>query len=71
MIVVSTLLNIAYLLPIPIRGFMDGDEQKGSEEISEAPLACLLAIGITSAGCVALFFYAPELLELLAGGFER
>ena len=70
-IVVSTLLNIAYLLPIPIRGFMDGDEQKGSKEISEAPLACLLAIGVTSAGCVALFFYAPELLKLLAEGFER
>ena len=70
-IVVSTLLNIAYLLTIPIRGFMDGDEQKGSKEISEAPLACLLAIGVTSAGCVALFFYAPELLKLLAEGFER
>ena len=70
-IVVSTLLNIAYLLPIPIRGFMDGDEQKGSKEISEAPLACLLAIGVTSAGCVALFFYAPELLKHLAEGFER
>ena len=70
-IVVSTLLNIAYLLPIPIRGFMDGDEQEGSKGISEAPLACLLAIGITSVGCVALFFYAPQLVEFLAGGFER
>ena len=70
-IVVSTLLNIAYLLPIPIRGFMDGDEQEGSKGISEAPLACLLAIGITSVGCVALFFYAPQLVEFLEGGFKR
>ena len=74
-IIISTLLNVAYLLPIPIRAFVDGgksdgkvDRNEATSGISEAPLPCLLAIGVTSTGCVALFFFAPQLMEFLAGG---
>jgi multicomponent Na+:H+ antiporter subunit D len=35
------------------------------EGIHEAPLPCLIAIGITSLGCLALFFF-PDLLYELA-----
>ena len=32
--------------------------------IREAPLACLLAIGMTALGCVGLFFYADALYAI-------
>ena len=42
-LVISSLLNIAYLLPIPLRAFfkVDRDAPAG---ITEAPAACLIAI---------------------------
>jgi len=71
-LMVSSLLNIAYLLPIPIRGFFlappDGPTRP---PIKEAPIACVLALGFTAIGCVVLFFYADEVYRLLvplAGG---
>ena len=58
----SSLLAIAYLLPIPIRAFFpaNGDSTNGNwsrSEVREAPWPSLLAMGITSLGCLALFFY--------------
>ncbi|MBL4623004.1 MAG: hypothetical protein JKY89_11440, partial [Immundisolibacteraceae bacterium] len=43
-LLVSSLLNIAYLLPIPIRAFYGGDNTAGKVTIKEAPLMCLLAM---------------------------
>lgn len=63
-LVLSTLLNVAYLLPVPVRGFMSND---GDAQIKEAPIACLIALAITCAGCVALFFFAGPLLQFIAG----
>jgi multicomponent Na+:H+ antiporter subunit D len=62
----SSLLNIAYLLPIPIRAFLNpqGDNSDG-KQIQEAPLACILAIIITALGCVALFVYPEPLYRLV------
>jgi len=64
----SSLLNIAYLLSIPIRGFFcratPGPE--GAEAIRE-PLACRIAIGVTAAGCIVLFFVPGPLLHLAEG----
>jgi multicomponent Na+:H+ antiporter subunit D len=67
-LLVSSLLNIAYMLVIPIRGFFlspagEGDASGG---ISEAPKACLLAMGITSIACVLLFIYPDYLYQLVA-----
>ncbi|HID81581.1 MAG TPA: monovalent cation/H+ antiporter subunit D family protein [Chromatiales bacterium] len=68
----SSLLNIAYLLPIPIRAFFgkpDGGEHY--TEIKEAPKTILLAMIITSTTCVLLFFYPDpfyQLATLAAGG---
>lgn len=65
-LLISSLLNIIYLLPIPIRGFMyQADEHRG--EIHEAPISCLLAMAITSLGCLILFFYPQPLYELMQG----
>jgi multicomponent Na+:H+ antiporter subunit D len=75
-LLISSLLNIAYLLPIPIRAFYgtaDGaSTTSGSAEavkINEAPLFCLLAMAISASGCVLLFFYPQPLYELVSALF--
>ncbi len=64
-LMVSSMLNIAYLLPLPVRAFMAKPSTDLPDKITEAPLPCLIAIGVTSLGCLALFFY-PDLLYQLA-----
>ena len=71
-LLVSSLLNIVYLLPIPVRGFfskaLDGND---FSEVKEAPLSCLIAMVMTSAACLLLFFYPDPFYELAlnaAGG---
>ena len=63
-LMVSTLLNIAYLIPVPIRAFVGKADAGGDIQIREAPIACLLAMGVTVAGCVALFFNPTWIVEL-------
>jgi multicomponent Na+:H+ antiporter subunit D len=65
-LMISSVLNIAYLLPIPIRGFFARSGEPREEGIREAPLPCLIAIGITTLACLVLFF-DPHLLFALAG----
>jgi len=64
-LMISSLLSTAYLLPVPIRAFFAGADSTENTGIKEAPLPCLIAIGITTAGCLLLFFY-PDLLYALA-----
>ena len=61
----SSLLNIAYLLPVPVRGFF-GKAKDGTEyvQIKEAPISCLLAMVFTSLACIVLFFYPGPFYEL-------
>jgi multicomponent Na+:H+ antiporter subunit D len=72
-LMISSLLNILYLLPIPIRAFFSKpDSGEHYTEIAEAPKSMLLAMVITSSACVILFFYpAPfsRLAALAAGGY--
>ena len=76
-IIVSTLLNAAYFLPIVYAAFFRAPENNQGNEIkgrhAEAPLTVLLAITVTAAGTVVLFFFPDLPLELalqLAGGSE-
>lgn len=69
-LLISSLLNVAYLLPIPIRGFFNGSS-KHNVEIREAPLPCLIAIGLTSAGCILLFFFPQQLYELMQQAIQH
>ncbi len=65
-LMVSSLLNIAYLLPIPFKAFFGrapGAPRGGG--VKEAPLPCLIAIGMTSTACLVLFFYPDPILDLL------
>ena len=71
-LMVSSLLNIAYLIPIPIRAFFskpaDGSEPPA---FHEAPAFCVAALSFTALGCIILFFLADEVYQLLvplAGG---
>ena len=64
-LLLSSLLNIAYLLPIPLRAFFAPAPAGSLVGVREAPLPCRLAIGFTSLGCVALFLY-PEPLYRMA-----
>lgn len=68
-LMISSLLNIAYLLPLPIKAFFYPQEGPDTpwhrSEIKEAPLPMLLALSITSFGCLALFFYPQPLLDLI------
>ena len=66
-LMISSLLNIAYLLPIPIRAFAPGENTKTPTAhvgIKEAPLPSLIALSITTIGCVILFVYPQPLYEL-------
>jgi multicomponent Na+:H+ antiporter subunit D len=76
-LMLSSLLNVAYLLPIPFKAFFgtrppdDGlswNTPRESEKatIEEAPLPCLIAIGLTATGCVALFLFPGPIFDLLA-----
>jgi multicomponent Na+:H+ antiporter subunit D len=84
-LMVSSLLNVAYLLPIPFRGFFastednppvnaghdhdmehdHGHDHGRAKGIKEAPVACLIAIAISSAGCLVLFFWPDPVYDLM------
>jgi multicomponent Na+:H+ antiporter subunit D len=65
-LMLSTVLNIAYLLPIPVRAFFGAEEDVGSGGITEAPIACLIAIGVTTAMCLVLFLFPHTVYQLTA-----
>ena len=69
-LMVSSLLNVAYLIPVAVRGFLPagGAGNPGSGErwqIKEAPLFCLLPLCFTAIACIVLFFFADELYAFL------
>ena len=72
-LMVSSLLNIAYLVPIPILAFMapaggedsvDGNES-GGWKIKEGPMLCVVPLCITAVGSVVLFFFANQIYQWL------
>ena len=64
-LMVSSLLNIAYLLAIPARAFFSKASQEHVYTGGEAPVSCLIAMAISSLMCVYLFIY-PEPFYTLA-----
>ena len=70
-LMISSLLNIVYLLPIALRGFyakapnIDGGVDGGVAKIKEAPIFCLIPILITALGCIVLFFMFADLAAYL------
>jgi multicomponent Na+:H+ antiporter subunit D len=65
-LMISSLLNIGYLLPIVVRGFFFAPEGGAQRpRIKEAPLFCVVPLCVTAAGCIVLFFFADEIYRLL------
>jgi len=64
-LMLSTLLNIAYLLPIPLRAFFKPAATVQPAGWSEAPASSLWAITITTTVCILLFLYPTPLIDLL------
>ena len=64
----SSLLSIAYLLPVSLRAFSSAPGERTSAEaaeIREAPIPCLIAIVVTATGCAALFLYPDPFIDLV------
>jgi multicomponent Na+:H+ antiporter subunit D len=76
-LMLSSLLNIAYLMPIPFHAFFSNMPVKNGYgvstdkvQIKEAPIASLIAIGIAALGCLILFIYPNPLYELASAILE-
>ncbi len=72
-LMISSLLNVAYLIPVAARAFMPaaGEPASGGWQIQEAPLFCVVPLCFTALGCIVLFFYADRLyafLQPIGGG---
>ena len=67
-LMVSTLLNVAYLIPPVIRSFfvLPTVTSEAPTGIKEAPVTCLAAICVTATGSGILFFAADSLYALLS-----
>lgn len=65
----STLLNIAYLIPPVLRAFLKAPPAGESTGIREAPILCVAPLTFTALGALALFFLAGPLRTLLSGMF--
>ncbi len=68
-LIVSSLLNVAYLLPIPVRAFFGKpDVKKG--KIPAAPRLTVIPPVLTAAGTILLFFAIGPILDFLRPVFE-
>jgi multicomponent Na+:H+ antiporter subunit D len=64
-LLISTLLNIAYLLPVAINAFFSKPASgEDYARVKEAPVSMLLAMGFTSLVCIILFFYPDPFYNL-------
>jgi multicomponent Na+:H+ antiporter subunit D len=64
-LLMSSLLNIAYLLVIPARAFFSQARDEHVYTGGEAPMSCLIAMAVSSLMCIYLFIY-PEPFYTLA-----
>jgi multicomponent Na+:H+ antiporter subunit D len=63
----SSLLSAAYLMPVIARAFFRPPAPAAAGGgIQEAPVFCLIAMAISSAGTIILFFFAGDIADLLA-----
>ncbi|MEM9028053.1 MAG: proton-conducting transporter membrane subunit [Pseudomonadota bacterium] len=68
-LMLSSLLNVAYLLPIVARAFfrpLPGVAPDQPVQLAEAPLACIVPLSLTALACLVLFFAAEPITEMVA-----
>ena len=63
-LMLSTLFNIAYLVPIPLRAFFRPPPEPITR-LQEAPFSSLWALTLTAMGSFLLFFFPQTLIELI------
>lgn len=63
-LMLSSLLNIAYLMPISVLAFFPPPDGLARPAFKEAPLPSLLALSFTALMCLVLFFFPEALFEL-------
>ena len=64
-LMLSSLLNIAYLLPIPFRAFFRPAPAGAEPAHGEAPWPSVLALMLTALACLVLFFCSEPLIAPL------
>lgn len=73
-LMISSLLNVAYLIPIAVRAFMPapGLVPQGADadadvrwRLDDAPMLCVVPLCITAIACFVLFLYADSLFAFL------
>jgi len=65
-LLVSSLLNIYYLLPIVVNAFFAPSPEKDHHEgLHEAPILCVIPLLFTATGCLVLFLFPDPVLNLL------
>ncbi len=73
-LMISSVLNVAYLIPIAVRAFMPAPGQSAGTDpidgenvwrVEEAPLLCVVPLCITAFGCLVLFLFADRLFDFL------
>jgi multicomponent Na+:H+ antiporter subunit D len=63
-LMVSSILNAAYLLPIPIRAFYSPSSEEDSN-IHEAPMFCVVPLCVTAVGGFILFLFADHIYSVI------
>ncbi|MBS1269858.1 MAG: Na(+)/H(+) antiporter subunit A [Gammaproteobacteria bacterium] len=68
-LIISSLLTIAYLMPVPLRGFFagSGNDNQGFQwrNVREAPGTCVVPLCLTALACAVLFFLGDSLYRLI------
>ncbi len=70
-LLVSSLLNVFYLLPVAVTAFFRAEDEDGQEWVAgmkEAPWQCVVPLTCTALGCFGLFFFSDFLLQLAGLG---
>jgi len=68
--VLSTLLNIGYLLPPVMRAFLRPLPEGEPSGMQEAPMLCVVPLCLTAIGTLVLFFLAGHAYGLLSLGIN-
>lgn len=64
-LILSSLLNVAYLTPVAIRGFMKAPDNPEVDATIKVPLLVVLPPVITAFGAFVLFFFASDIIDYL------
>jgi len=65
-LLISSLLNVAYLMPLVAKGFFMTDSgKKDPITFGEGPLLLWIPLALTAFGCIVLFFYAGSIQDFL------